>query len=1117
MTVRKLKLRKLRNRALAGASAAALGWAVATAALALPVNPTIFASSPIPGPAATFNPSAGNLTINQNAERVVIDWDSFNIASGETVTFVQPDAQAIAFNRVDPLQFTTINGNLNANGSVWLFSPGGILFGSNAQVNTGSFFAGLGALDDFQANQSVGLSDVSVFVNYGNAENLNTLTVDPGAAIFSNNAGFIVLQGAKMDMNGTVGSSGEQIGYIVAEGGVVDFQPNGGNGWSLVHAHQASDPTGRGQPYFNHGGTTLGDWVVIESAQFTETDFETVINLDGVMTLTGSDASNGDALHVWGGNDTTGDIVNGETTTVVASGQISAVGDVSLDAISIYVSGDVTTDHIFEAFAYGVLEVSGGASIDAGGDVTLHSHGDVADITISGDVYSDAIVDIWSTSAGTMTTVDGTVSAAGQVRVRSGGDVNIGAGAIITGDANGNGPLNGIGVNIVSGAALHTPANTYYLSAGDVLIDDGATISGSGAGPQQEVIVVSNGGDLTMAGEIDGSRVVLRGNGLMQVSGQVYATEDIDVLDWTIAQPNSGGGMLITGDAVISADNRVLLITHNGGLLIEGGALIRSDADGVPTADITGAPAQFDNVIISSSGYLDVEAGVTIDAGDNYATFYSAAADTGPQLADAALVMNGDVTAYAVEMYAYDGSIVIGGDITVSGRIDAYAGEAFVLTSDGTLTSTYLSSGTFDPYFADGEVAGILLHAGDLAVAGEMYSQVIAIRSVNPSNTVLGGDEGVANVGAYELGGEFNLSDAEFQNLNAGTIIIISGIDNSDPNPSPNSSITVQDLTVGAGVDNLVLAASSQDHINIVGTLTPQGPDTQFWVGVVNNDTDFPGLGGAIPGQINIDGAIGTATNPFAGVHLMATDEILMGSSDFIGAAMADEEFDAELDDGHLTVDEGHTFIAADVLTMMTPGRIIQQNTGADGQFAGLLIGEPIQGAELISADPSLDGAVIGGPDGYTIDLSTGPVKVQLYGVLLGQSGQITGSAVADNSWLLSPLVPASVEYTINGCRFSGGGCGKGDIAPTFQTPTDTGMTDLSGIEEEQAAADDPASKDDEDAAEESASEDQDSKLFRALVAPGADRAYEQERIGEPITGSGNEDLWTGHGAGDKP
>ena len=122
--------------------AALLGCA-STQAVTLPQNPAI--AGAVGGPGATFNYGGSTLTVNQSASRVVIDWQSFSIGAGGAVNFVQSSPAAIAFNRVtvnpatglSPL--STLAGTLTAQGGVWLFSTGGILFGAGSVVNVGSF------------------------------------------------------------------------------------------------------------------------------------------------------------------------------------------------------------------------------------------------------------------------------------------------------------------------------------------------------------------------------------------------------------------------------------------------------------------------------------------------------------------------------------------------------------------------------------------------------------------------------------------------------------------------------------------------------------------------------------------------------------------------------------------------------------------------------------------------------------------------------------------------------------------------------------------------------------------------------------------------------------------
>ncbi len=85
---------------------------------------------------------AGNvLTIQQNTDKLAIDWNSFSIGQGHSVNFVQPGAASVALNRVLGPDVSVIQGALNANGQVFLVNPNGVLFSPTAQVNVGSLVA----------------------------------------------------------------------------------------------------------------------------------------------------------------------------------------------------------------------------------------------------------------------------------------------------------------------------------------------------------------------------------------------------------------------------------------------------------------------------------------------------------------------------------------------------------------------------------------------------------------------------------------------------------------------------------------------------------------------------------------------------------------------------------------------------------------------------------------------------------------------------------------------------------------------------------------------------------------------------------------------------------------
>jgi filamentous hemagglutinin family protein len=90
------------------------------------------------------NPTVTNgntLTINQVDARAILHWQQFNIAPNEVTRFVQPSAQSIALNRIFDTNPSQILGSLQANGSVILLNPNGVLFGPGAQVNVNGLIA----------------------------------------------------------------------------------------------------------------------------------------------------------------------------------------------------------------------------------------------------------------------------------------------------------------------------------------------------------------------------------------------------------------------------------------------------------------------------------------------------------------------------------------------------------------------------------------------------------------------------------------------------------------------------------------------------------------------------------------------------------------------------------------------------------------------------------------------------------------------------------------------------------------------------------------------------------------------------------------------------------------
>ncbi len=107
------------------------------------------------GSATITSPKLGVTTINQSTQDAIINWNSFSIAKGELTQFNQPNSSSITLNRVILNDPSVINGQLSANGQVWLVNPNGVFFGPNAKVDVQGILATTAdiANNDFMAGK----------------------------------------------------------------------------------------------------------------------------------------------------------------------------------------------------------------------------------------------------------------------------------------------------------------------------------------------------------------------------------------------------------------------------------------------------------------------------------------------------------------------------------------------------------------------------------------------------------------------------------------------------------------------------------------------------------------------------------------------------------------------------------------------------------------------------------------------------------------------------------------------------------------------------------------------------------------------------------------------------
>ncbi len=128
--------------------------------------------------AGQVSTTGNTTTIHQATQRLAIDWLHLSTGAGEALVFNQPNAAAIALNRITGSSPSELLGSLTANGQVFILNPNGVLFGAGSQVNVGGLVASTLSMSnaDFEA-------DNHVFTNAGPSGavvNQGTLNAAPG-------------------------------------------------------------------------------------------------------------------------------------------------------------------------------------------------------------------------------------------------------------------------------------------------------------------------------------------------------------------------------------------------------------------------------------------------------------------------------------------------------------------------------------------------------------------------------------------------------------------------------------------------------------------------------------------------------------------------------------------------------------------------------------------------------------------------------------------------------------------------------------------------------------------------------------------------------------------------
>ncbi|VWC72775.1 filamentous hemagglutinin [Burkholderia lata] len=193
------------------AAVSLLGFA-ALPAFALPSGETILS-----GKADIVRTDDGRtLNINQHTDKLITNWQDFSVGGSERVSFNQPDSQSLALNRVIGANGSRIDGQINANGRVFLVNPNGVLFGSGAQINVGGLVA-----------STQNLSDADFLAGNYRFSGSSTQSVTNNGTITAADGGSVALLGARVANNGVIQAKLGRVALGAGNAFTVNFDGNG--------------------------------------------------------------------------------------------------------------------------------------------------------------------------------------------------------------------------------------------------------------------------------------------------------------------------------------------------------------------------------------------------------------------------------------------------------------------------------------------------------------------------------------------------------------------------------------------------------------------------------------------------------------------------------------------------------------------------------------------------------------------------------------------------------------------------------------------------------------------------------------------------------------------------
>ncbi|MFC3550053.1 filamentous hemagglutinin N-terminal domain-containing protein [Lysobacter cavernae] len=1008
--------------ALAAAIVAlAPGAALAQAVPTLPVGSGV----PVYGVGSVSSDGSTVMTIKQTSDRMVMNWQSFDVGQFARVDFEQPGTNAAVLNLVHGGILSQINGTLTADGQVFLLNPAGVIFGSDAQISVAGLVASTLGTDPVEFMAGTYRFDAGGAV----AEVLNRGSIAAAA-------GGVTLVGGSVVNQGLIQATAGNINLVGADAVTLSFESGG---FSVV-IDKALQSKLASVAINNTGSLIAPGRVITLQASAAQGVFDNLINLGGTVRANGilpGDNDGSVALIAHGAGQLA---VGGGGGINVDSGSISFSTDQSVQQTGAYtvgslggtiggdasfsnsgnriaaldsldVSGNLALSNAIDLAQTGALSVGGTSNFNlASHALTLTNAGNdfqgAVNLTGGNTQIADSNAltlgtvqtgNLTATSAGALNLGSGTVAGAlnansnngaigqnGALTVTGTSRIDAGSGAITLANAGndfgGAASLSGNGISLVDSndleiAALNNDSNTAVslIADGSLLLPTSAIATGS-----SDLTLVARNGMLGMNGALSGRNLSLTGGNGLNLNGDVVASGNLALTTSNAAIVQLAGGVTVGGTSAIDAGAGAITLTNLGNdflgtVNLAGGNTQIVDSNALTLGTVqTGSLTASASTLNLGSGTV---AGVLNANGNNGVIGQSGAltvvgtsnlnAGTGAiNLANAGNDFQGAVSLIGGNTQVVDGNALALGAVA-TGNLSA--------TSTGALN---LGSGAVAGALNAASNNGAISQSGALSVAGTSHinAGTGAITLVNAGNdfqgvvNVAGGNTQVVDNSALTLGAvqTGNLTATSTGALNLGTGTIAGALNAASHNGAIGQSgaLTVAGTSrIDAGTGAITLANTGNDFR---GAVSLAGGNTQLV------DSNALMLGTVATGSLDATSA--AALN--------------LGSGTVAGALNAASNNGAIGQSGALTV-AGTSRIDAGT------GAITLANTGNDFRGAVSLAGGNTQ---LVDSNALTLGTVaIGSLDATSaaaLNLGSGTVAGALnatsHNGAIGQSGALT-------------------------------------------------------------------------------------------------------------------------------